>query len=68
MLKQGGLLDLWLANEVTNVSQCLRPPSADRTTDISALNIDTLTGSFLLLAGGEGQEKVEGCRQHSIEH
>ena len=60
MLKQGGILDLWLAKQITNASQCLRPPSADRGTSISALDIGALTGSLLLLVGGEGrQEKVE---------
>ena len=59
MLKQGGFLDYWLGEGLTNASQCLRPPSTDLTTGISALNIDSLTGSFLLLAAGEGDEKVE---------
>ena len=60
ILQQGGLIDLWLAKEITNVSQCLLPPSADRSTAIAALNVEALTGSFLLLMGGEGrQQKLE---------
>ncbi|KAK8404102.1 hypothetical protein O3P69_000275 [Scylla paramamosain] len=52
VLKEAGILDLWLAQEITNASQCLRPPSADRSTGIAALTIDALAGSFLLLGGG----------------
>ena len=54
VLKEAGILDLWLAQEITNASQCLRPPSADRSTGIAALTIEALAGSFLLLGGGKG--------------
>ncbi|MPC89688.1 hypothetical protein E2C01_084643 [Portunus trituberculatus] len=52
MLKEAGILDLWLAQEITNATQCLRPPSADRSTGIAALTVEALAGSFLLLGGG----------------
>ncbi|XP_050692921.1 glutamate receptor-like [Eriocheir sinensis] len=50
--KQAGILDMWLGAEITNVSQCLRSPTTDRSEGLSPLNTGDLAGSFLLLAGG----------------
>ncbi|KAK4321649.1 hypothetical protein Pmani_007564 [Petrolisthes manimaculis] len=51
-LRGGGLLDKWLSDHITNTSQCLRPPSTDRRDGIAALNLESLGGPFLFLAGG----------------
>lgn len=50
---------MWLGAEITNISQCLRPPIADRSEGLSPLSIGDLAGSFLLLAGGEAREERE---------
>ncbi|XP_045118643.1 probable glutamate receptor [Portunus trituberculatus] len=51
-VKEAGILDRWLDSQITNISQCLRPPSADRSEGIAALDTDALAGCFLVLAGG----------------
>ncbi|XP_050692920.1 glutamate receptor-like [Eriocheir sinensis] len=50
--KQAGILDMWLGAEITNISQCLRSPIADRSEGLFRLSMGDLAGSFLLLAGG----------------
>lgn len=52
-VKEAGFVDHWLDAQITNTSQCLRPPNADRRDGISPLSIEDMAGSFLLLAGGE---------------
>ncbi|MPC27970.1 putative glutamate receptor [Portunus trituberculatus] len=51
-VKESGILDQWLSAQITNTSQCLRPPTADRSKGIAALSIEAMAGSFLVLAGG----------------
>ncbi|XP_050692922.1 uncharacterized protein LOC126983834 [Eriocheir sinensis] len=51
-VKEAGILDKWLGEQITNTSQCLRPPTADRSDGITPLNIEDMAGSFLMLAGG----------------
>ncbi|XP_045615620.1 probable glutamate receptor [Procambarus clarkii] len=51
-LRESGLINLWLKNEIGDISQCLRPPSASAATHASALDLDAFMGSFLVLAGG----------------
>ncbi|XP_063840046.1 probable glutamate receptor [Scylla paramamosain] len=51
-VKEAGILDQWLSAQITNTSQCLRPPTADRSEGIAALSIEAMAGSFLVLAGG----------------
>ncbi|XP_063593029.1 glutamate receptor ionotropic, delta-1-like [Penaeus indicus] len=52
-LKESGILDMWLQNEIVNTSQCLKPPSADRSSqDISALDLESFFGPMLVLAAG----------------
>lgn len=58
-VKEAGILDHWLSVQITNTSQCLRPPTADRTQGIAALSIEALAGSFLVLVGGE-ERKARG--------
>ncbi|XP_050692940.1 glutamate receptor ionotropic, delta-2-like [Eriocheir sinensis] len=57
-VKEAGILDRWLGDQITNTSQCLRPPSADRSEGLSPLNIDDMAGCFLVLAGGEAREAI----------
>ncbi|XP_069995906.1 probable glutamate receptor [Penaeus vannamei] len=53
-LKESGILDMWLQNEIVNTSQCLKPPSSDRSSqDISALDLESFFGPMLVLAAGE---------------
>ncbi|XP_069172530.1 glutamate receptor 2-like [Procambarus clarkii] len=51
-VKESGLLDKWLAEQITNTSQCLRPPTSDRGGGIAPLNIEAFSGPFLMLAAG----------------
>ncbi|XP_042204210.1 uncharacterized protein LOC121853894 [Homarus americanus] len=51
-VKEAGLLAKWLRSEITNTSQCLRPPSSDRRDGITALNLDALLGPLFVLSGG----------------
>ncbi|ROT65058.1 putative glutamate receptor ionotropic, delta-2 [Penaeus vannamei] len=52
-LKESGILDMWLQNEIVNTSQCLKPPSSDRSTqDISALDLESFFGPMLVLVAG----------------
>ncbi|XP_071549700.1 probable glutamate receptor [Panulirus ornatus] len=52
IVKESGILDKWIRAQITNTSQCLRPPSSDRREGISPLNTEALTGPLLVLAGG----------------
>ncbi|XP_066976896.1 probable glutamate receptor [Macrobrachium rosenbergii] len=52
-LKEAGIMDKWLRDQMANSSQCLRPPTADRTGGIQPLDFESFTGSFLLLLGGK---------------
>ncbi|KAK3876210.1 hypothetical protein Pcinc_018979 [Petrolisthes cinctipes] len=47
----GGLLDKWVSDHITNTSQCLRPPSTDGRDGTFALDMESLGGLFLFLAG-----------------
>ncbi|XP_069172329.1 glutamate receptor ionotropic, kainate glr-3-like [Procambarus clarkii] len=49
-LKEAGLFDKWLAEQYTNTTVCLRPPSADGVGGISPLSIQAFSGPFILLA------------------
>ncbi|XP_050693218.1 probable glutamate receptor isoform X2 [Eriocheir sinensis] len=51
-VKEAGILDRWLGAQITNTSQCLRPPTADRSDGITPLNIEDMAGCFLVLVGG----------------
>ncbi|XP_071530822.1 glutamate receptor 2-like [Panulirus ornatus] len=50
--KESGIFSKWINDEVNNASQCLRPLTSTQTEGISPLNIEALSGPFLLLAGG----------------
>ncbi|XP_053634337.2 probable glutamate receptor [Cherax quadricarinatus] len=52
LMKESGILYKWLGDQITNTSQCLRPPTSDRGEGIAPLNIEVVEGPFLLLAGG----------------
>ncbi|XP_069172269.1 glutamate receptor 1-like [Procambarus clarkii] len=52
VVKEAGLVAKWLGEQITNTSQCLRPPSADRRDGISPLNLDAFVGPLLVLFGG----------------
>ncbi|XP_037792822.1 glutamate receptor 1-like [Penaeus monodon] len=51
-VKESGLLERWMASQITNTSQCLRPPSSDRRDGIEALDLEAFSGPLLVLAGG----------------
>ncbi|XP_042856725.1 glutamate receptor ionotropic, delta-1-like [Penaeus japonicus] len=51
-LKEAGIIDKWLRDQMTNTSQCLRPPSADRSEGIAALDLQSFYGPIMVLAGG----------------
>ena len=52
MMTEAGLVQHWLNEEIGSVPQCLRPPSADRSDGIAALNFEAFSGPLLVLAGG----------------
>ncbi|XP_063593053.1 glutamate receptor ionotropic, kainate glr-3-like [Penaeus indicus] len=52
IIKHSGILSKWIGDQITNTSQCLRPPSADRTESISALNIEAFLGPLSVLLAG----------------
>ncbi|XP_053634333.2 glutamate receptor 2-like [Cherax quadricarinatus] len=52
MVKESGLLARWMGLEITNTSQCLRPPSSDKREGIAALSLEAILGPFLVLASG----------------
>ncbi|MPC24171.1 glutamate receptor ionotropic, kainate 1-like [Portunus trituberculatus] len=51
-VKESGILNRWIGAQITNTSQCLRPPTADRSEAIAALSIESMGGCFLVLVGG----------------
>ncbi|MPC24166.1 Glutamate receptor 2 [Portunus trituberculatus] len=52
MMTEAGLVQHWLNEEIGSVPQCLRPPSADRSDGIAALNFEAFSGPLLVLGGG----------------
>ncbi|XP_066982154.1 probable glutamate receptor [Macrobrachium rosenbergii] len=53
-VKEAGLIDLWLKREITNTSQCLQPPSADRSSSAGIkLKLESFIGILLVLGAGE---------------
>ena len=50
----------WLTEEIGSVPQCLRPPSADHSGGIAALNLEVFSGPLLVLVGGEEAKKDSG--------
>ncbi|KAG7172269.1 Glutamate receptor 2-like 9 [Homarus americanus] len=51
-LKMTGHLNKWLADQITNTTQCLKPPSADIGAGISPLSIEAFSGPLLVLLTG----------------
>ncbi|XP_042204145.1 glutamate receptor ionotropic, delta-2-like [Homarus americanus] len=52
-VKESGILDMWLENEIVNTSQCLKPPSADLSSqNISALDLESYMGPILIMGAG----------------
>nr|XP_045588543.1 probable glutamate receptor [Procambarus clarkii] len=51
-VKESGLLDKWLGAQLTNTSQCLRPPTSDQGAGIASLTVEVFLGPFLVLAAG----------------
>lgn len=62
-VKESGLLERWMASQITNTSQCLRPPSSDRRDGIEALDFEAFSGPLLVLAAGES-----GCHRGWARH
>ncbi|XP_069995852.1 probable glutamate receptor [Penaeus vannamei] len=52
-VKESGLLTHWLEQQIRNTSRCLRPPAADRTEGIAALNLQAFHGPLLVLSVGK---------------
>ncbi|KAK8404112.1 hypothetical protein O3P69_000285 [Scylla paramamosain] len=51
-LIEAGLLDYWLISEISNTTQCLKPPTADRSQGVQPLSLTSLLGTMYLLAAG----------------
>ncbi|XP_068216708.1 probable glutamate receptor [Palaemon carinicauda] len=65
-VKEAGLIDLWLQREITNTSQCLQPPSADRSSSAGIkLNIEAFTGPILVLVGDAETVIYKSGREHN---
>nr|XP_053634336.1 glutamate receptor-like [Cherax quadricarinatus] len=73
-VKEAGLISKWLGEQVTNASQCLRPPSSDKRDGIAALNLDAFAGPLLILLGGiyvgvivfVGEHLAQHTRKHNV--
>ncbi|XP_063840773.1 uncharacterized protein LOC135089254 [Scylla paramamosain] len=52
VLKEAGLVDHWLGQEIVSTPQCLRSPTLDRQEGVAPLNLETLLGPLLVLAAG----------------
>ncbi|XP_063840062.1 probable glutamate receptor [Scylla paramamosain] len=52
VLKEAGLLDKWLGEQITNTTQCLRPPSADSREGVSPLSVTAFSGPLACLGLG----------------
>ncbi|XP_068205358.1 glutamate receptor-like [Palaemon carinicauda] len=48
-LKESGIFDKWLNDQFTNTTECLRPPSADKSSKMSALGLESMAGIFATL-------------------
>lgn len=46
-------MQYWLSKEIGSVPQCLRPPTADRSDGIAAINLEAFGGPLLVMAAGE---------------
>ncbi|XP_042858746.1 uncharacterized protein LOC122244837, partial [Penaeus japonicus] len=53
-VKESGLLAKWMSQEISNTSQCLKPPTSDRRDAIVPLSISAFLGPLLVLMGGLG--------------
>ncbi|XP_064111334.1 probable glutamate receptor [Macrobrachium nipponense] len=53
-VKQGGLVVKWLNDQITNTTECLKPPSSDRREGIRALSISVFGGPLIFVGGGLG--------------
>lgn len=53
MMTEAGLVQHWLNEEIGSVPQCLRPPTADRSDGIAALDLESFGGPLLVVAAGE---------------
>ncbi|XP_063840772.1 glutamate receptor 4-like isoform X2 [Scylla paramamosain] len=51
-LLEAGILNHWLSSETSNTTQCLKPPSADRSQGVEPLPLSSMLGTILLMAGG----------------
>ncbi|XP_068216605.1 glutamate receptor ionotropic, kainate glr-3-like [Palaemon carinicauda] len=52
-VKQGGLVGKWLKDQITNTTECLKPPSSDRRDGIKALDLNVFAGPLIFVVGGE---------------
>ncbi|XP_076063465.1 ionotropic receptor 93a-like [Oratosquilla oratoria] len=54
-LKESGIFNHWLRSEITNATECMKPPGKTRGQEVVApLNLSNFLGSFLLVLGGLG--------------
>ncbi|XP_068216600.1 glutamate receptor ionotropic, delta-2-like [Palaemon carinicauda] len=51
-LRESGIVNKWLGEQMPNSTQCLRPPKSDKREGIEALDIKAFSGPFLFLIGG----------------
>ena len=65
MMTEAGLVQHWLNEEIGSVPQCLRPPSADRSDGIAALNLEVFSGPLLVLVGGEATCETNSEHSHT---
>ncbi|XP_045118790.1 uncharacterized protein LOC123508869 [Portunus trituberculatus] len=51
-LTEGGLWDEWLARQLGNSKECLKPPTADRGKGVKPLGVQDILGLLVLLGIG----------------
>ncbi|XP_069995853.1 probable glutamate receptor [Penaeus vannamei] len=66
IIKHSGILSKWIGDQITNTSQCLRPPSADRREGISALNIEAFLGPLSVLLAGIQTRHINSAHKEVI--
>lgn len=66
MMTEAGLVQHWLKEEIGSVPQCLRPPTADRSDGIAALDLESFGGPLLVVAAGEEETPFKTKATHHI--
>ncbi|XP_042204171.1 glutamate receptor-like [Homarus americanus] len=66
-LRETGIMAKWLATEITNTTQCLRPPTSDRRHGgVQPLNLESFLGPVLIVLTGLSVSMVVFLGEHLV--